>query len=330
MLEDQKEYAPTCCPALNVALSGKFNGGLTSGITMLAGPSKNGKTLLGLVLSKAYLDKWPDACLVFLDSEAGSNAAYFDTFGIDKSRVIHIPVTNIEEIKFQTVNVLEELARGEKACFFFDSLGNTASKKELDDALSNVSKADMSRAKAIKSYFRIITPLLARKNIPFVCVNHTYSTQDMFPVDVMSGGQGPLLSANTVFFMGKAKEKDGKELSGFAFKVKVYKSRCIREGSVFSVLLDFERGIDTQSDLFDAALEGGFIVKSSNVSYMKNEKYGDQKKYRKADFMYKEPDGLEWFDILNDEEFILYYEGKFSFGQPSEVIESDTTEEEND
>ena len=52
----EKEMVPTEVPMINVALSGDPDGGLTSGLTVLAGPSKHFKT------SFALLTKWK--CLV--------------------------------------------------------------------------------------------------------------------------------------------------------------------------------------------------------------------------------------------------------------------------
>ena len=59
---------------INVALSGDPDGGLTAGLTVLAGPSKNFKTSFGLLIAAAYLDKYKDAVLLFYDSEFGSPA----------------------------------------------------------------------------------------------------------------------------------------------------------------------------------------------------------------------------------------------------------------
>lgn len=46
-----KELIQTTVPALNVALSGKLDGGLTPGLTVFAGPSKHFKTAFALLLS---------------------------------------------------------------------------------------------------------------------------------------------------------------------------------------------------------------------------------------------------------------------------------------
>jgi len=68
----KKDMIPTSIPAINIALSGKLDGGLTPGLTMWAGPSKHFKTAFSLLMAKSYLDKYPDACLLFYDSEFGT------------------------------------------------------------------------------------------------------------------------------------------------------------------------------------------------------------------------------------------------------------------
>lgn len=310
LINSTEEFAPTPVPMLNVALSGKWNGGISSGITILAGPSRMGKTFIGLIFVKAYLDKYPDAVCIFLDSEFGAGKGYFDRLHIDTERVIHMPIKNIEEAKFALTGIYDKTERGERIITFFDSIGNVASKKEMEDAIDGKSVQDMSRAKQLKSFFRIITPYLNLLNIPFIGINHTYQTTDFFPTQVMSGGTGPLYTANNVLFLSKSKDKDGTSLVGFDFKLKAEKSRFIREGSTFSMNVSFEEGIDPYSDLFDFALEFGFIISPSKGYYQKNNKYGDPKKYRKSEF---ERNPEAWSCFINDPDFISAYEKKYSF-----------------
>ena len=97
----KKDMIPTSVPIINVALSGRLDGGLTPGITMWAGPSKHFKTAFSLLMAKSYLDKYEDAALLFYDSEFGTPQSYFDTFGIDTSRVVHTPITDVEQLKFE-------------------------------------------------------------------------------------------------------------------------------------------------------------------------------------------------------------------------------------
>ena len=179
---NKKDHIPTRLPILNIAFSGSLDGGLTPGLTILAGESKSFKTLLGLYCMRAYLDMYKDAIAILYDSEFGVTPEYLASNGIDAERVLHVPIEHIEQLKFDVVKRLEEIKRGDKVFIMVDSLGNLASKKETEDALDEKSVADMSRAKAIRSLMRIITPHLTMKDLPCVVINHIYNcgTEDMF------------------------------------------------------------------------------------------------------------------------------------------------------
>jgi len=184
----KKDIVPTTVPMINVALSGRIDGGLTPGLTMLAGPSKHFKTAFSLLMASAYLKQYKDGIVLFYDSEFGTPQSYFESFDIDMNRVIHTPVTDVEQLKFDLMKQLEGLERGDKVCIVIDSIGNLASKKEVEDALNEKSVADMSRAKQIKSLFRMVTPHLTLKNIPLIAINHTYQSMEMFSKATVSGG----------------------------------------------------------------------------------------------------------------------------------------------
>ena len=195
---NDRDQVQTDVPALNIAFSGRVDGGLGAGLTVFAGPSKHFKTAFALTTAKAYLDKFPESVMVFYDSEFGSPQSYFSAFGIDSSRVLHTPIKNIEELKFDVTAQLEliDLANKEKkkgedierVIFVIDSLGNLASKKEIEDAKDEKSVADMTRAKTMKSVFRIVTPYLQMNDIPMIAINHTYQEIGLFPKAVVSGG----------------------------------------------------------------------------------------------------------------------------------------------
>ena len=189
-LLNKKSVIRTPVPALNVAYSGDVDGGLSSGFTMIAGPSKHFKSLLLLLSMKAYLDADPEAIAIFYDSEFGSSLKYFESVGINPAdeRVIHSPVTDVEELRHDIASTLKSIERGEKVFIAIDSIGNLASRKEVEDAEAGKNVADMTRAKQLKSLFRIITPHLTIKDIPLVAVNHTYKTLELYSKDVVGGG----------------------------------------------------------------------------------------------------------------------------------------------
>lgn len=257
----KKEAIPTSVPMVNVALSGSIDGGLLPGLTMLAGPSKHFKSAFALLMAASYQKKYDDAIVLFYDSEFGTPQAYFEAFGIDMSRVIHTPITNIEELKFDIVQQLEAIEKKDHVIVVIDSIGNLASKKEVDDAADGKSVADMSRAKQLKSVFRIITPHLNLKDIPMIVVNHIYMEQGLYPKAIVSGGTGIYLSADNIWILGRQQEKEGTEIKGYHFVINIEKSRHVREKSKIPITVTFEGGISKWSGLMDVAEEGGFLRK---------------------------------------------------------------------
>jgi RecA/RadA recombinase len=264
-----KDMVPTDVPMINVALSGKLDGGIIPGLTMWAGPSKHFKTAFSLLMAKAYMDKYPEAVLLFYDSEFGTPIKYFETFGIDMERVLHTPLTDIEQLKFDIMQQLADVNRGDKLMVILDSIGNLASKKEVEDALDGKSVADMSRAKQVKSLFRMVTPHLNLKDIPMVVVNHTYKEIGMFPKDIVGGGTGSYYSADNIFILGRQQEKTGTEITGYNFIINVEKSRYTKEKSKIPISVSFDGGIQKYSGIVDIAIDGGFVSKPSPGWYAK-------------------------------------------------------------
>lgn len=323
---NKKDMITTNIPALNIALSGKIDGGLTSGITFLAGPSRHFKSLFGLIMVKAYLTKYPDAVCLFVDSEFGITPEYIKSVGIDTNRVLHVPIEHIEQLKFDLSKRLEEIERGDRVIVFIDSVGNLASKKEVEDALDGKSVADMTRARQLKSLFRIITPHFTTKDIPCVVVNHTYMEQTMYPKAIMSGGTGPMYSANQVFIIGKQQEKDGTELTGYNFIINVEKSRYVREKSKIPIEVSFEGGISKWSGLLDIALETGYVVKPSNGWYSKIDSSTgevEDKKFRKSDTNTKD----FWMPLLTNKQFREAVENMYMVSHGDIMKHDDTVED---
>jgi RecA/RadA recombinase len=309
----EKDVIPTAVPMVNVALSGRLDGGLTNGLTVLAGPSKHFKTAFGLLMMKAYMDKYPGAICLFYDSEFGTPEHYFSSLKIDTDRVIHIPIKNVEELKFDLVKQLEEIGTEDRVYVMIDSIGNLASKKELDDARDEKSVADMTRAKQLKSLFRMITPYLAMKDVPLVAVNHTYQTQEMFSKAVVSGGTGVYYSADNIWIIGRQQEKKGTEIEGYNFIINVEKSRFVKEKSKIPISVTWEGGIKKWSGLLDVALEGEFVVKPTMGWYSKVDMETgvvEENKVRAAVTETKE----FWEGIIDHPKFTKYVEEKYAMG----------------
>lgn len=252
---------PTSVPLLNLAMTGKFDGGLKPGIHMIAAPPKHFKTNFMLELMKSFQEfyKKEDAITVLYDSEKGYSKDYFVKAGINMELVDHRFITSVEELRSDMANLVNDTKEGDKLFIAIDSLGMLPSKKEVTDAIDEKEAADMTRAKQIKSLIRIIMPHIALKDIYVVILNHSYKTMELYSRDIASGGNAAQYAGHTLWFLSKAQEKDGDELAGYRFTIKSALSRYVKEQSLFPIMAIYGVGIEKYSGLFELAEELGFI-----------------------------------------------------------------------
>jgi RecA/RadA recombinase len=331
ILFTELDMIQTPTPMINVALSGELTGGFTPGLTCLAGPSRHFKSGFAMVFIKAYLNKYPDGVILFYDSEFGTPKGYWNTFGIPMEQVVHCPITDIEQLNHDIMVQLGELERNEHVLILIDSIGNLASRKEVDDALEGSTKADFTRPKRLKSLFRMVTPHLKIKNIPMIAINHTYSTMEMFSTQVMGGGTGPMFAADTVWILGRQQDAEKvagkKQLNGYKFVINVEKSRFVKEKSKIIIDVNFETGVSQFSGLLDAAQESGHVQKT-NIG----KKNGYQVVDVESGELIGEPqteedtDNLEfWTPVLKNQSFHDWIKNKYRLER---VKESEPIEEE--
>ena len=316
----KKDMIPTYVPMINVALSGSVDGGITPGLTMVAGPSKHFKSGFALLMASSFLKKYSDGIVLFYDSEFGTPQTYFEKYKIPLDSVVHTPITDVEELKFDIMKQIKEINRDDHVMIIVDSIGNLASKKEVEDALNEKAVADMSRAKQLKSLFRMITPHLTLKDIPMVVVNHTYKTLEMFSKDVVGGGTGAYYGADNIWIVGRQQEKDGSEIQGYHFVINIEKSRYVREKSKIPITVSYETGINRWSGLLDLAIEGGYIVKPKMGWYAVVDKETGEvgtKNYRAADIV---DDKDFWMTMLKETDFATWLKNKFSLDNEGSLV----------
>lgn len=307
------EIISTTVPMINVALSGSIDGGMGPGVTMLAGPSKHFKSGFALLLMKAFFEKYEDGAVLFYVSEFGTPKSYFNSFGLPLNKIAYSAVEDIEQLKFDIMSQINEFKPKDHVMIVIDSLGNLASKKEVNDAISENAVQDMSRPKQIKSLFRMVTPHLTLKKIPMVVVNHTYKTIEKFSKDVVGGGTGSTYSSDNIWIIGRQQDKDQKdnELNGYHFIINIYKSRYLQEGSKIPITISFDGGINRWSGLFEVALECGIITSSAKGWYslvdLSTGVVSDEK-MRRGDI---ENDQKFWVKVFKTTDFAKRIENKY-------------------
>ena len=242
-------YIPTGNFNLNACLTGSLFGGYPNNRAVaLAGPSGTGKTYL--ILNAIKQAQQIGYSIVFYDSENAVDKALVEKFGIDASKFRYEPCNTVQEFRSSVTAItdvlIEQKAKGialPKIMVVLDSAGNLATQKEIDDAKTGSSKADMTRAKLLKSTFRIIMTQFGICKIPFLFTNHTYQTQDLFSKQVGGGGTGPEYAASIILFLGKAKLKEGIEQTGIIVTAKPNKNRFAKPTPI-KFHISFNKGMN--------------------------------------------------------------------------------------
>jgi RecA/RadA recombinase len=286
---DVDSFIDTGSYIFNALLSGSIYGGLASNkITAIAGESATGKTFFLMGIVKNFLDKNPNAGVIYFESESAITKQMIVDRGIDPDRMVIMPVTTVQEFRTDSLKVLDGyLAQPESQrqplFLCLDSLGMLSTTKEVEDTADGKETRDMTRAQVLKAAFRVLTLKLGRAKVPMVVTNHTYDVVgSMFPQKEMGGGSGLKYAASSIIYLSKKKEKDGTEVIGNIIHCKNHKSRLTKENKMVDVRLTYDKGLDKYYGLLELA-----------------EKYDI---FKKVSTRFELPDGSKQFGktILND------------------------------
>jgi len=308
---------------LNCLISADPYKGIPTGkIIQFAGEQSTGKTYIAHNIIKQAQQKGYD--VVIFDSEFAQDKEDLEKKGIDLKRVLIIPEGSLEKFRTKLVNLLDSISKNDKVMIVVDSLGNFYTEKEYKDASTGTDKADMTRAKLLKSIFRLASTKIGQLQIPMIIINHVYADQSSFiKRNIVSGGSGSLYSSSTIIELTKAQDKDSKGRNiGVIITGKTIKSRMAKEKMKVKIAVHFEKGISRYSGLVDFAIEGGFIkdlgrkryeyngekitIKDMNKEFWENLLQNGFADYLRNVFAYK--NDLEC-DIIETEQELLLEEG---------------------
>ena len=290
-IDEEERYIDTGSYIFNGLVSGSIFGGVSSNkITAIAGESSTGKTFFSLAVVKNFLENNPDGYCLYFDTEAAVNKGLLQSRGVDLNRLVVVNVVTIEEFRTKALKAVDKYLQmpieDRKPCMFvLDSLGMLSTEKEIRDALDDKQVRDMTKSQLVKGAFRMLTLKLGQANVPLIVTNHTYDVIGAYvPTKEMGGGSGLKYAASTIIYLGKKKEKDGKEVIGNIVKAKTHKSRLSKENKQVEIRLFFdERGLDKYYGLLELGEIGG-LWKNVAGRYEINGK----KVYAKA--IYKNPE----------------------------------------
>ena len=171
---DVDNFIDTGSYSFNALLSGSIYGGLPdSRITAIAGEAATGKTFFALGIVKAFLDRDPNAGVIYFESESAVSKSMVESRGIDSKRLVVMPVSTVQEFRTQSIKVAEKYLEQDKSerkpiMFVLDSLGMLSTTKEMDDTAAGKETRDMTRSQIVKSTFRVLTLKLGQAGIPMI------------------------------------------------------------------------------------------------------------------------------------------------------------------
>ena len=259
----EKKFISTGNYLLDAALSARLVGGgiLGGRIFGILGESGSGKSFIAYSICRsAQKDGYS---IIYIDTENSIDLDGITKYGIDNSneKFRLIRSNKVEDINMSLTQLLDDLKEAKlggyempKLLIVLDSIGMMSSNKEKEDLLKGAMKQDMTRAKGLNALFRSISSDLGYLDIPMICCNHTYLSQDLFPKEISKGGMGLVYSASVLGFLSKSKLKDGTEdemdlgQSGISVLFKTQKNRLAKPKKIrFDI--SFATGLNKYSGL---------------------------------------------------------------------------------
>ncbi len=284
-LSNVTSWIDTGSYALNAIISGSLFKGVPVGrITGFYGPQATGKTtILTKIMSNALKAGFRP---IYFDTESALDTSMAQNFGCDVSKIKHVPIETVEDLKNQLLAFLSKLIEKnlkKRACVFIDSIGNLSTKKEFTDAENEHNAQDMGlKAKLVSSLLRNITYKCAKAEVPVVFVNHVYEDPGAFTKSMIKkqpGGLKPLFISSVLVQLSGSMDKvdDSKgetsvlssKVAGTYLRAFTTKNRFVPPFIETSIYLNYKTGLNKYSGLVDLAEKYNILTKSGH-SYVCN------------------------------------------------------------
>jgi len=282
--------------AMNWLISGQLNGGYPLGrITELDGDPSTGKSLL---CEMAMIDPTIDL-IVYFDTEAAMNIEFLKFLGVDPEKVLYMPIDTVEQLQEAAQDVLDTIVMNKsnkKVLMIIDSIALATTNKEIDP---NAGQDMGNKAKLLRSFFRVYSRKMEKHNIALMVTNHyTQKIGVMYGSNkTTTGGTALPYAASVRLDLKIAETQIDKKLeslgaSAVTIKIKTEKNRVFSPKRTVRVVLDFERGVDKYSGLFQILLDLGLAEK--NGAWCRLPQWDPEKKFYAKEF----PDLIKEHNLL--------------------------------
>ena len=260
--------------SLNSLISGDFFGGFPTGrICLIGGESATSKSYIAAQTITNALLKHEYKHIFILDSEMGALYDFIESKGCDMNNIEQILIENVEECQVSLLKIYDEIKKHkesnpeDKFLIIIDSLGAMVASKLLVDATKGKVASEMGgRAKKINAMIKSVTIPAVKTDTSLIILNHVYQNPGaMFTSKIMnqSGGLGITYQSRISLQLTKKLEKNDNRDDGYYGKniINVFstKNSIVKPFFERELIIDFNKGFDKYSGIFDLALKYGFI-----------------------------------------------------------------------
>ncbi len=260
------QYFDTGNLMLNMLIMGDFYKGIPDNraFQVVGDPSSSKSYITKKAMKSAIEQGWR---IIYIDTEGDVEISEYERAGLDTSKIIIVEdIVTTKKLNNKLLNIIEHVEKDSKLMIVIDSIGNLASEKEVADTLDGKLTADMTRAKDLKAFFRMILSSAFRKRIPILLINHQYDSQGLFAQKIVGGGKGSQFAASFIIELWKKSIKDGDKVIGIEVTATNKKNRFAKEGMKTSFIIDYDNGLLRYSGLYEALVNNGIAEKKNKGS----------------------------------------------------------------
>jgi len=268
--------------ALNYVLSGSFVRGYPGGrVIEVYGDPSTGKTLL---ITHAVVDVQQKGGVAVIDDiESSYNMHFARMLGANTEDIIILNSIMLEDFKdpktkevvkghyaslIDIVNLIRKQEKDVPVLICLDSIANLTTEHE---ATTELAKQDMSKAKVIKKFMRLVGKYIKDQKICYLASNHTIATMSMYGDSATSpGGGGFKFQATTrleLTYRRKIFDANGKKCIGVTTAAYGKKSKVTIPFRRCELDIYWDKGVDRTAGLWQLALDENVITKASANTY---------------------------------------------------------------